>query len=335
MQPPLFPTMPPGAQPAASVPPTAPSCPVAGLLPPSEYVDTPQAWQTALAAFLRSLEAKNRSPLTIRAYQTDLFQFLAWLEHNSYAPEPAKVERADITEYLASLGQQKRTGVTRARKLAAIRSFFAFLEDQEVILASPARKLIPPEREQHQPRVLTEAEYKRLLDVVKYEPRDAAIIELLLQTGMRLSELARLTLQDIKLPAKISRDPGNVGSVRIFGKGRKGRTVTLNWKACKAIKAYLAIRPQVEADRLLISKFRAPMSPRAIQNAVTKYLKEANIVGASVHSLRHTFGTHMVKKGVKLDVVRQALGHASLKTTSIYVQLAREVMDRELQEHAL
>jgi len=184
--------------------------------------------------------------------------------------------------------------------------------------------------------VLTEGEYKRLLEAVRHETRDAALVEVLLQTGMRLSELARLRLSDVDLPAKINRDQGSVGSVRIFGKGRKERTVTLNWKACKAIKAYLGIRPKVEEDeRLFLTKFGRGMGPRAIQYRVEKYLEEAAIQGASVHTLRHTFATHMVKKGTKLDVVRQALGHQDLKTTSIYVDLAREVMDKELQQNAL
>jgi site-specific recombinase XerD len=168
-----------------------------------------------------------------------------------------------------------------------------------------------------------------------HEIRDAAIIEVLLQTGLRLSELARLGLQSFELPAKINRDQGNVGSVHIYGKGRKDRTITLNWKACKAIKAYLAIRPRVEDQRLFITKFGSGISPRAIENVVEKYLKEAGITGASVHTLRHTFGTHMAKKGTKLDVIRQAMGHESLDTTGIYVHFARDLMDKELQANAL
>jgi site-specific recombinase XerD len=183
--------------------------------------------------------------------------------------------------------------------------------------------------------VLTEGEYKRLLDAVRHETRDAAVIELLLQTGIRLSELTRIELQDIKLPTKITRDVTNVGSVHIFGKGRKERTITLNWKACKAIRAYLAIRPRVYDDHLFITKFDRGLSPRSVQYLVEKYLDEANVIGASVHTLRHTFATQHVKRGTKLDVIRQVLGHESLKTTSIYVDLARDMMDKELQANAL
>src|SRR5215207_8689445 len=113
--------------------------------------------------------------------------------------------------------------------------------------ASPAEKLIPPERERLQPRVLSEAEYKRLLAAVHGEIRDEAIIELLLQTGIRLAELARLKVSDIELPAKVDRE--HTGAVHIHGKGRKERTVTLNYKACRAIRNYLQVRPKVEAPQ--------------------------------------------------------------------------------------
>jgi integrase/recombinase XerC len=111
--------------------------------------------------------------------------------------------------------------------------------------------------------------------------------------------------------------------------------VALNYKACRALRAYLRIRPDIEDDRLFVSKFRKPLGPRAFQNIVKKYLDGARIKNASVHTLRHTFATHHVAKGTSLRTVQEALGHKDLRTTSAYVSLAREVMNRELQEHAL
>ncbi len=152
--------------------------------------------------------------------------------------------------------------------------------------------LIPPEREYHQPRYLTEREYKALLDACRHETRDAAIIELLLQTGMRLCELAGLKLTDVQLPARISKEPEGAGCVRILGKGRRERTVTLNWKACKAVRAYLTVRPKDAPDQhLFLTKFRLGISARSIERLVEKHLREAGIHDASVHTLRHTFGT--------------------------------------------
>ena len=281
------------------------------------------------------MASRNLAPRTRLEYERDQQDLIAFLESKCAVSDPAKVERKHLEGYLAELDRRGFTGNTRRRKVASIRSFFTFLEDFGIVPVNPARRLIPPEREYRQPRVLSEAEYQRLQLACAHETRDAAIIELLLQTGMRLAELSRLSVQQIELPAKITREEGDVGSVHIWGKGRKERTVTLNWKACKALKAYLRVRPQIEDARLFVTKFGAGMGPRAIQYAVDKYLDEARILNASVHTLRHTFATHMVRKGTKLDVVRQALGHESLKTTSIYVDLARDVMDRELQVNAL
>lgn len=281
------------------------------------------------------LAARNLAPKTRMEYTNDLEDLFDYLRGQALIGRPDRVERRHLEGYLAELDRRGFKGSTRRRKVATIRSFFGFLEEQGLVIKSPAAKLIPPMREEDQPRTLTEAEYKRLLDTVRFETRDAAIIELLLQTGIRLSECAGLTLNDIALPAKITRDEGNVGSVTVRGKGRKVRSITLNWKACKAIKAYLAVRPVVEVSNVFITKFEQGIGPRSIENLVTKHLREARIHDASVHSLRHTFATHMVKKGTKLDIVRKALGHSSLKTTSIYVDLAREVMDKELQANAL
>jgi site-specific recombinase XerD len=281
------------------------------------------------------LTSRNLAQRTRSEYSHDIADLISFLQTKCAVDEPIQVERRHLEAYLAELDRRGFTGSTRRRKVASIRSFFSFLEDEEAISQSPARKLIPPEREYYQPRVLTDKEYKRLQLACTHDIRNAALIELLLQTGARLSEVAKLTLQDIELPAKVTKDEGNVGSARIFGKGRKERTVTLNWKACKAIKSYLQIRPKVEDNHLFITKFGTGISPRAIRYTVKEYLGQASISNASVHTLRHTFATHMVKSKVSLAVVRDALGHASLKTTSIYVGLAREAMDKELQANAL
>jgi site-specific recombinase XerD len=282
------------------------------------------------------LTARNLAPRTRREYVNDVDDLVDFLTSACAVFDAAAVTPFHLEAFLADLDRRGLRGSSRRRKVASLRSFFGYLEDAGVIAHSPARKLVPPAREHRQPRVLTENEYKRLLEAVRGDVRDAAIVELLLQTGIRLTELARLTLADVELPAKATKDPGNVGSVHLQGKGRKERTVTLNWKACKALKAYLQLRPKDAEDaHLFLTKFGKGMGPRAIQYLVEKYLGEANVAGASVHTLRHTFATHQVKKGTKLDVVRQALGHQDLKTTSIYVDLAREVMDRELQQNAL
>jgi len=150
---------------------------------------------------------------------------------------------------------------------------------------------------------------------------DASIIEVLLQTGMRLSELATLTVGDLELPARISRAPDNTGSAPVRRKGGKLDTIPLNYKACQVLPAWLKARPKVPFDDVFVSRFRTPMTARAIQNTVAGYMREADIKGASVHNLRHTMATHHVACGTDLKTVQETLGHASLATTTIYAQL--------------
>jgi len=288
----------------------------------------------ALALYEESfLAARNFAPTTRVKYLSDLTDLIRFLTEELGLTRPEHVERRHLERYLAELDRRELKGSSRRRKVSSIRSFFTFLEQEGLIPLSPAAKLIPPERERYQPRVLTEVEYKRLMAAVHGEIRDEAIIELLLQTGIRLSELSRLTISDIDLPAKIDRE--HTGAAHITGKGRKERTVTLNYKACRAIRNYLAIRPKIDEDALFLTKFGLPIGPRSIENIITKYAAAAGIPEASPHALRHTFATHHVRKGTSLASVRAALGHENLATTSLYVGLAREQMDLELQKNAL
>ncbi len=292
--------------------------------------------QEAVGQYLEGyLTSRNLAPLTRVNYASDLKHLARYLGERLGLTTIDQVRPHHLDGYLSTLDAKGLKGSSRRRQVATIRSLFRFLVQQGTLPHDPSERLLPPEREREARRVLTEAEYKRLLGAVQHEARDGAIIELLLQTGIRESECVGIKLPDVHLPARINRDAGSVGTLRVHGKGRKDRVVTLNYKACRAIKAYLAVRPKVDEEHLFLSKFERPLSTRSIRNLVAKYLREAGIPGASTHSLRHTFATHHVKKGTKLDVVRQALGHESLATTSVYVGLAREVMDKELQQNAL
>jgi integrase/recombinase XerD len=201
---------------------------------------------------------------------------------------------------------------------------------------NPANRLIPPKGEYRDPRFLTDGEYRRLKLQVAHRPRDAAIVELVLQTGIRLTEPAQLTLRDVALPRRINDDEKNTGELVVRqGKGRRDRTLSLNYLACQALHTYLLVRPPVVTNALFVSKFKRPIAPRGFQWILEKHYRAAGIDRASVHSLRHTYGTHSVKSGMNLRVVQEMMGHANLATTSRYVSLARELMDREVQQHAL
>src|SRR3712207_1545129 len=167
---------------------------------------TPQMTQNSptlrqsLAAFVRALQAANKSQATITAYSADVMQFITWLEENICTITTVQhVTKADITEYLATLGQNGITGTARARKLAAIREYFRHLVKTEMLSTSPAEGIPTPKKEGNVRTFLTKQEYMELLAIAGGHPRDYAIMQVFLQTGLRVSELCNLHVADISL----------------------------------------------------------------------------------------------------------------------------------------
>lgn len=300
----------------------APVTPV--LLTPLSPV-APITVEEAIKAFTTELEAKNRSSATIAAYRCDLAQFANFLKQTNYTADMvSRVRRVDISEYLAELGREGVSGVTRARKLAAIRELFRFLEASGGIYRSPALGLETPKKEKRSRSYLQPDEYRAMLSLAGSNQRDFCILQVFLQSGLRLTELRELKLSDIDLQAGILQ-------VRA-GKGMQERELSLEGKATRAIKSYLRIRPQATADHLFLNQYGEPISQRGIQKLVTKYARAAGIrKQVGVHALRHTFATIKAKQGVSPFKLRRWLGHARLDTTQIYVHLA-EADDRKEME---
>ncbi len=270
-----------------------------------------------------------------REYRDDVSNLIEWLETRCGIRSATSVQRRHLTGFLAHCAGLGHAASTRRRSVAAIRSFFAFLVREGVLHDSPARLLLPPERETRPPRVLTEAEYQALRDAAAGHTRDTALIELVLQTGLRLTEVSRLTRTDVILPAIDRSVSLPTGYVRVAGRGKRGRTVTLNIRACEALADYLAEREETGSPALFLTKFGRGIGPRGIENIVTKYCKEAGIRGASVHTLRHTMAVQMLTRGATVAIIGKALGHASPEAMEVYVGLARGAMDAEMQRGAL
>src|SRR5438093_304571 len=187
--------------------------------------------EKGLATFLNALSGKNRSPATIRAYQTDIQQFLSYLhETNVSIQTPADVEKVDIVEYLSSLAKRELTGIARARKMSAIREYFRFLEGIGVIPKSPTTGIETPKREKNGRQVLRSDEYTKMLSLAGANPRDYAILQVFLQTGIRVSELSHLTLEDIDFIKP---------SITVRGKGKQEREMWLEKEAINALISYL------------------------------------------------------------------------------------------------
>jgi integrase/recombinase XerC len=284
--------------------------------------------EKALTAFVDALLGKNRSPATIRAYTTDVRQFLTFLHENNVAiTAPADVQKLDVVEYFASLARQGLTGVARARKISAIREYFRFLEGVGVMQKSPTTGIDTPKREKNTRQFLRADEYTKMLSLAGAHPRDYAILQVFLQTGIRVSELASLCLTDIDLikPA-----------ITVRGKGSVEREISLEKRGVQALKNYLAVRLESLSSVLFLNYKGEPISDRGIRKLVVKYRKNAGITKrASCHSLRHTFATYKAEKGVSAYQLQQWLGHANLNTTQIYVHLGKQNAKKIMEQTSL
>jgi len=266
-------------------------------------------------------------------YRDDVDHLVAFLTGSCRLTAITSVERNHLVRYLDALTTAGQAASTRRRAVAAIRLFFQVLVQEDVIGRSPAQHLIPPLREDRPPRVLTKVEYEQLRSTASDDTRTAALIELILQTGMSLSELSRLTLNDVTLPSPATM-PG-IGSVRIAGRNTRRRTVTLNSRACRALQTYLSEREDGGDYHLFTTKTGNGLGRRSIETIITKCCKRAGLRGVSVRTLRHTFAAHSLAKGTTIEVMQQALGLASPARIEDYLAAARQLMDEELQRNAL
>src|SRR4051812_11289910 len=201
--------------------------------------------EKGLATFLDGLHGKNRSSATMRAYASDIAQFISFLHATNVSVRtPADVEKVDVVEYLSSLAKRALTGIARARKMSALREYFRFLEGIGVITKSPTTGIETPKREKNGRQVLRSDEYTKMLSLAGANPRDYAVLQVFLQTGIRVSELAHFRIEDIDFikPA-----------ITVRGKGSVEREIALEKKGIHALKSYLAIRPDSISTRVFLN----------------------------------------------------------------------------------
>jgi len=268
--------------------------------------------------FLR--HEKNASFHTINNYRRDLEQFAVFCQKNKVSLK--KVEPTFLRSYLATLYERELKKSSIARKLAALRSFFRFCQRQGFIGYNPAEVLASPRLEKKVPTFLTEEEINRFLDrpsgTRPLDKRDEALLELLYATGIRVSELVGINLEDLNLSHRF---------IRVRGKGKKERLVPFGTKAEKKIRNYLKCRWQinrgeVEPEPLFLNYRGRRLSVRSVQRVVDKAIKRAALRRKiSPHSLRHSFASHLLSRGADLRVIQELLGHASLATTQKYIHL--------------
>ncbi len=279
------------------------------------------------SAFL--IGTKGRSENTVRVYLDDLSTFDRYLQQQD--ADFAQLDRRFLRGYLAWLATRargKRGGYARvsvARKLVSLRAFYRFLQQQGVVKTNPVPKgsAFRVKTEKRLPDFLTENEMARMLQAPDPESelgiRDQAILELLYSSGIRLSELAALNLEDLNLEAR---------EAKVFGKGSKERIVLLGGPAIQALLHYISSsRPLLQdnfTNALFLNKYGGRLSPRSIQKIVKKSARQATINPKThTHSMRHTFATHMLEGGADLRVVQELLGHSSPATTQIYTHVTQ------------
>src|SRR5687768_4860352 len=234
---------------------------------------------------------RNFAERTRVEYQNDLEDLVGFLE-KAGIEHVRSIGVPVIERYVAHLESEGFASLTRKRKVVAIRSFLSFLFQDGYIDTNIAKRIVLPFTESTTPNVLTQTECDKLRNACADSPRDRAIIELILQTGIKLSELVRLTLNDLQLDEK------DQGFMRILGsRGKKERMIPLNNKACVALKNYLDERKDAENNVFFLNRFGEPLGESGVQKMLRRYLKRAGIDRASVHTLRHTFGAQHIAKG--------------------------------------
>lgn len=281
----------------------------------------PEYMDELLEQFYHHLGAeRGLAPLTLESYAHDLQDFREFLRRQQReAWEEATME--DLQHYLSSLQSRGLSARSRARRLSALRQFFRFLQREERLPANPVELLDSPRLPLKLPKVLSEPEVEALLGAVDPSTpqglRDAALLEVLYATGLRVSELVGLTMKQVDLRR---------GVVRPLGKGHKERLVPMVPTAVDKLKQYLNEgRPRLlkgkESPFVFVSRRGGPLTRQWFGKILQRYAQLAGLGRLSPHTLRHSFATHLLARGANLRVLQLLLGHADLATTQIYTHL--------------
>lgn len=299
-----------------------------------------------LKAFLDYLRFnRNASAHTIRAYEVDVLQYLAWVAADRQRRigllRPADLDGGSVRSHIAELGRAGEARSSVARKVSALRSFVRYLRREGHIEHDPTALAVAPRREQTLPAHLTEPEMARLLDLPRADDplgrRDRAILELVYASGLRLSELESLNLENVDFGGRM---------VRVMGKGGKERIIPFNTAAERALRAWLKDRAQMvdrgtknegrrtkngrggtghhdrDGQPLFVNYRGTRLTGRSVDRLLRRYATQCSLqTGISPHALRHSFATHLLQRGADLRTIQTLLGHARLSTTQRYTHV--------------
>lgn len=267
-----------------------------------------------LSDFVSFLKSAHKASATVIAYRKDIAQLLDYLKKIGKA-NLKDVTTDDLNNFLASLTAENYTPKSVSRKINSIKTFYRFVIQTKVVEANVAASIAHPKFDSKAPRILSRMEYRALRDACRDDVRVAAIVELLLQTGMRIGELSALTLDSV-----------SDSFIRIpVIEGHPAREVPLNKAAKEALNKYLEIRPKVQTKSLFVTKTGHPLLIRNIRTAIDRYFKVAGIQGAKVNDLRHTFIAHHLAAGASPVLISKLAGHKRIATTEKYLEFIKDL----------
>ncbi|MCX6135523.1 MAG: tyrosine recombinase XerC [Ignavibacteriales bacterium] len=287
---------------------------------------------TSVRNFLEYLDVeRNYSVNTIRSYEADLHQLLTFLDaHHAHSFDD--VRKPLLRSYLSSLLEADLSKKSIARKIASMRSFFRYAKRHKITATNPTLTLVSPKLDKRLPSYLDESAVNRLFESLDTGTpdgrRSAAILELFYSTGMRLSELINLDVDDVDFAQ---------GIVKVTGKGSKQRILPVGRQALQAIRAYLLDRGRVvlkgaadsQESALFVTAKGARFYPVAIIRLVKGLIGEVSeMQKRSPHVIRHSFATHLLNRGADLRAVKELLGHESLSTTQVYTHVSTEQLKK-------
>ncbi len=305
---------------------------------PDRQLSADSPLREAMRGYLEYLALnRNASEHTVRGYESDLLQYLYFLgAYTSTRRDtlvPAHVTTETIRAFLGELHARGNTRASAARRVSALRGFARYLRHEGLRSDDPAALVGTPKREQRIPQVLSVDEITALLETPDVETplgrRDRAILELFYASGLRLSEVVGLDLDDVNLSGRM---------VRVMGKGRKERLVPFHATAGRALAAWLPDRERLARDAasastrpmrgrpletpLFVNYRGTRLSPRSIHRLLVRYVAACSArYGISPHALRHAFATHLLERGADLRAIQELLGHSALSTTQRYTQV--------------
>jgi len=292
----------------------------------------------AINSFLTYLTVeKGFSPNTIAAYRNDLEQLSEFATEEAAKsgslPSWASFGRQGMLKYLLNLKERNYAATTIARKVAALRSFFNFMKAEGTVNDNPSQNIGSPKVGRSLPKPISISEVRRLLEqpTKQSKPearRDVAILQLLYASGMRVSELVSLNLDNIDVEEV---------SVRCLGKGQKERIIPIHQRAAQAVKEYVReVRPNLtrrqEETALFVNARGERLTRQGLWQILKEYARAAGLEDITPHTLRHSFATHMLYGGADLRSVQELLGHANISTTQVYTHLTTEHIRRTYEE---